>query len=356
MEYSTGRRGVNILNRAYNVSKVLFSSLLDNADNYRRVLAGKPAVFFGPFVGEFGWEVLFWQGWVRKVCKEDFVGWRRIACSYEGHDNFYPYCEFESHVIDFDSLGMSRRNYISDYWKLADSKDNAVDVAVSGEGFVNYAEQNLRIFREKYNKNVKFIIPWKRNTYKGLVFGSDIHKDRKYRISFQNQCFDKLAPTEHYKDLFNEMFPKSEKRIVVFPRSRATRRPDKNWSKENYDRLIELLKNEYSDHQIFIAGDGIGSYYGDRCPEGCLSLIHVEKKVRMGLQLAALNNARFAVGGMSGAILFSCMAKCPTLTWGIPEQHDRYHRENALKTKLEYIPYIQVKPEVIIKKLRELSY
>ena len=27
-------------------------------------------IFAGPFVGEFGWELMFWHGWLRKIKQE----------------------------------------------------------------------------------------------------------------------------------------------------------------------------------------------------------------------------------------------------------------------------------------------
>jgi hypothetical protein len=50
----------------------------------------KKVVIFGPFVGEFGWELLFWQGWVRKVSRSEFRDYWKVAVSYPGREVFYP--------------------------------------------------------------------------------------------------------------------------------------------------------------------------------------------------------------------------------------------------------------------------
>lgn len=42
----------------------------------------KPTVFFGPFVGELGWEMLFWQGLVRKMSRGHFRDHDRIAAIF----------------------------------------------------------------------------------------------------------------------------------------------------------------------------------------------------------------------------------------------------------------------------------
>jgi hypothetical protein len=49
--------------------------------------------FAGPWVGEFGWELCCWQGWLRRRAR---LGDRIIACSRPGHEALY-----EDFAIDF---------------------------------------------------------------------------------------------------------------------------------------------------------------------------------------------------------------------------------------------------------------
>ena len=47
-------------------------------------------VFFGPFVGEFGWEMLYWHAWVNKVSNGKFKNYKKIVASFSGRESFYP--------------------------------------------------------------------------------------------------------------------------------------------------------------------------------------------------------------------------------------------------------------------------
>lgn len=54
----------------------------------------------GPWVGEFGWELMSWQGYLRKLAKQfDEV----IVCGQGGHDYFYR--DFASEYIPYDRSG-----------------------------------------------------------------------------------------------------------------------------------------------------------------------------------------------------------------------------------------------------------
>jgi hypothetical protein len=74
-------------------------------------------VFFGPFVGEFGWELLAWQGWVRKVCRNEYKDYHKIVCSFPGHYPLYPdtdeYIPLPQWLVD---TKLPARAYITDCW------------------------------------------------------------------------------------------------------------------------------------------------------------------------------------------------------------------------------------------------
>ena len=80
-------------------------------------MQSKKVVIFGPFVGEFGWELLFWQGWVLRACRETFSDYHKVAVSYPGREPFYPAVDrFIPLPEEFLNLGVSARNYICDGW------------------------------------------------------------------------------------------------------------------------------------------------------------------------------------------------------------------------------------------------
>src|SRR5258708_38385520 len=75
-------------------------------------------VFFGPFIGEFGWELLFWQGWVRKMCRNEFRNHHKVVASYPGRQAFYPYADEVWPLPErFLNLKVSGHSYFTDGWR-----------------------------------------------------------------------------------------------------------------------------------------------------------------------------------------------------------------------------------------------
>ena len=64
-------------------------------------------VFCGPWIGEFGYEIVFWQGKLRKYLKENHRDDEIIVIGPMGHDFFYEYADKYIHLgEDFvDSFG-----------------------------------------------------------------------------------------------------------------------------------------------------------------------------------------------------------------------------------------------------------
>ena len=76
-------------------------------------------VFFGPWIGEFGWEFMHWHAWVNEVCQSKFKNYRKIVSTYPGREPFYPAADdFIFLPRDILNLQISARNYISDYWEI----------------------------------------------------------------------------------------------------------------------------------------------------------------------------------------------------------------------------------------------
>ena len=72
--------------------------------------------FAGPFIGEFGWELCYWQGWLRKIKKDFLQKDELIICSYPGR---YPLYEFADKFLElpqwFLNKKYSQRGYLLDF-------------------------------------------------------------------------------------------------------------------------------------------------------------------------------------------------------------------------------------------------
>jgi len=332
-------------------------------------------VFFGPFIGEFGWELVYWQGWVKEVSKTIFKDCYKIVSSYPGRYPFYPYAdEFWPHTQEFTSILVSQRDYITDYWKNGLPKGN---ITVKKYRFglypyykvIPYTTNEPRIdisnivytmlcsYKERLPEDTLYFMPFTLNKCPkyNIIFGTTIKanpiKDADFvtkKIDLKYQALEKISSTKKGKDFLNKIVNKKNNLIAIFPRRRSVRRPDKNWAKDKYIKLIELLKNFLNgEYTIALLGEPGGAYFDDTPLEDCLDLINISSEIRLDTQIAFLERADLAIGGMSGAILFALACGCPALTFGFEEQRERYYQENYLNTRFIYYPDINPEPEEI---------
>lgn len=315
-------------------------------------------VFFGPFLGEFGWEASYWHAWVRKMCRERYKNYRKIAASYLGREPFYQDVdEFWSHPSEIKDLKISQRGYITDFWikNLPESNvKNKADKNIS-----QYADRLLKKYKEKLPKDTIFYVPHKLNLYymngKKYFFGIPTFKLLKiYRvpktisIDPKHQLFEILNPTQKGEQEFKEIFNLNKRIIALFPRYRSTRRIDKNWQKDKYDLLIKGLQKKYPQHTIGIFGTPEGAYYAEEVPNGCIDLIHLPDEKRFDIQLAALQQSDIAVGSVSGALRTVQLTGCPIVEWGWGAyQKLAIEGENFLKTRSVYWPDMNPSVETI---------
>lgn len=333
------------------------------------MMSSEKTVFFGPFIGEFGWELLFWQGWVRKVCKAEFRDHRKIVCSTPGREPFYPHVDEFWNVPDsFRRLKPSYHGYYTDGWRngfpgvqvetyrlvpalrslsrLRRPHPVWIESPIDSPDIEPQADDMLAEFRQRLPDDTLFFVPWKKNHYApdNLEFGlflppgtvptSGMELIRS--IPFEHQLLEFLEPTARGTENFRRLVPHERKLILVFPRCRAIRRADKNWSRQNYAQLIRRLQERWPQHPVAICGEPGGAYFADTVPDRCIDLINVEPELRMDTQVAAMKQSAFALGSMSGAVLVTLAAGSPTLIWGFLSSQARYHRENFMGTPLIY--------------------
>ena len=327
-------------------------------------------VIFGPFVGEFGWELLFWQGWVRKICsKNEFRNFHKVAISFPGRFPFYPYVdEFRSLPTNILELNISSRNYITDGWR-----DGFPGKAISYETNIFKMVKDLSTLRrpqkkineepwqgpsveihvaeyiEKLKKEyssadvLKIFSPTRINEFDGLRFGFNCDSEPRYfykpenifPIPFEEQNLEKIL----YSNISVEITNKSSKKIIsIFPRQRTFRREDKNWDEAKYLDVIDYLIEQ--GYLVAIHGEPNGAYFSDLKRDNLLNLINLDSEYRLNTQIYVLNHSLLAFGAMSGATLMSLATGCPTIIFGYSSEKRRYEKENYLKTPLVYLPTI----------------
>lgn len=310
-------------------------------------------VFFGPFIGEFGWEYSYWHAWVNKVCKEDFKDYRKIVSSYPGRESFYPYAdEYLPHSKEYMDYFISCNGYITDYWKDGFPRPNT-SITKKFVGLIPYeswifiskpenqvcvhniANKLLEECKKNLPQDTIFFTPFNICEYKSMKFGVEVNAEvtsdidiNQIPIPFSKQDFEILEPTIKAKEIVSDYLKENDKLIAIFPRNRAQRRVDKNWSKDKYLELIAYYKLHFPEYKIGIFGAPDQAFFDDGVPSNTLDFINLEESQRMNIQIAALKHADLAVGSLSGAMLVARASGVPTLSWSLKRDHDRFHGEN----------------------------
>jgi hypothetical protein len=343
----------------------------------------KKVVIFGPFVGEFGWELLFWQGWVKKACRELYVDHYKVAVSYPGRGPFYPDVDEFIPLPDYlFTTGLSARNYICDGWIdgfpgsalsyrwnfINAWKDviqgkrphkTAIEKKWEGPSIFPLVSTFCDELDQKFSSNaeVHFVSPWRMNEIGGLHFGwrnpSDLtlygRSNNVTKIEFKDQILERIHPIGEYK----HQYIGSKSKVAVFPRKRGFRREDKNWGEDKYRKLIGSLQD--SGYEVAILGDKNGAYFVNNPPNGVVDLVNIEDSERLNTHLHYLTNASYAIGAMSGATLMALAAGTPTVIFGYPNEQMRYHYENYLNTPLFYISEMDPTVNEVINAVNKLA-
>ena len=157
-------------------------------------------------------------------------------------------------------------------------------------------------------------------------------------ITFSEQKFEILKPNTSGREKIRKYLNPEDKLIAIFPRNRTIRRSDKNWNKENYIKLISLLKEKYEDYKIGIFGSPGQAYFDDNIPKGTIDFINLPFDQIMNIQVAALQQSKIAIGSLSGAMVVARGCGVPALTWGLKRDAARFYDENQNNIETIFYP------------------
>lgn len=353
-------------------------------------------VFFGPFIGEFHWEIACWQGWVRRICIEKFANFRKIACSYSGRAGLYPEVdEFISVPRTFDEEHKKHAvQYIIKGWRngLPGSKEIRIvpkKEFKNGMPHVSYleeeyfkiapgpnvepnAESMLKKIKEQLPKNTVYYVPWKYNKIASdkLEFGLLPAEHPKMKVyhplpiekrlliepitnDFQSAKF--LTSIKIGRDELDKLIDRNKNLVSLFPRFRLNYRT-RNWAKQKYLSLIEKLQTAFPDLQIAIIGEPGGAYFDNGVPPGTIDLINVTEKDRTAIQIAALEKSIFSFGSSSGGLNLAYYTGCPILKWSNPKDVATDISSQILSTPVKIIPTTHPEVEDVYSEILNFSH
>jgi hypothetical protein len=220
----------------------------------------------GPWVGEFGWELFCWQGYVRKLSKNYD---KTIVIGRPNQKLLYE--DFCDEYIDFDPKGFK-----TDSWSCHDCiKPNDL---INKIPHTDYLDGNFDIgFR--YGQNGAFDI-------KGLFNQQEFIK---YQSNSLNCGYD----------------------IIFHCRNKSTG-SDRNWEKEQWVELFNLLGYDF---KIACIGNAEAFHINGSDDLRGISLSDL---------VSVMNNSKLIIGPSSGPMHLASLSGLKHLVWSSEHNRDRY--------------------------------
>ena len=238
----------------------------------RRVLVA------GPYVGEFGHELMEWQAWVRALAPR----YQEVhVLAYPGRDVLYPGCTVHSHGISLEKAGYKHGRFAPDYLDGI-AKSKAAEL-----GLKDYDLLGIRQVCTRHHR--RFIL---------------------------RPDFEALAPAERAAPPVFD---------VAFHFRRVKKEgPDtlRNYPEEQCNRLAELSLQ--AGLKVCCIGHPSYSY----CPEGVQDC----RSEDLGESIRTIASSRILVGELSGPSHLAQLCEIPILIWA-PDQWriDNCNRWNVFK-------------------------
>jgi hypothetical protein len=222
------------------------------------------------FVGEFGYELLNWQGVIRKLRHKLDKENRFVICSRKGLNNFYEYCDEYIEISDIDTY------------------KNSIANGYLGEGLNPNEFKKLIFERLMPTDNEKeYFLSSNRITHHGLTFG---YGGLYLNLDLNNNMFAKILPDLSQKDKIKEELGFDIEKEPYILIQAATRSRGKT---KEYFPLEQMLSGIETGYKIVLLGFDtlrkLDSYSDLSCisnfisykannfvPQGCL--IHYAKK------------------------------------------------------------------------------
>lgn len=233
----------------------------------------------GPWVGEFGWELFTWQGYVRKQSK-NFE--KTIVISKTGHE--FLYSDFCDEFIRFELP----KGYYSDSWFCRDINMNVVSTQHLLINFIKKLDFNHRLDPNIICNNM-FLLPGDGRAKIGKYF-----YDQEY-VLYKSNTIDK-----HYD-------------IILHPRNKGVG-DKRNWGKDKWESLVDKLKK---DHSIAIIGN-----------DEAFSLSDVDDYRNKSIEdtVSLLNRTKLIAGQSSGPLHLASLCGTPQLIWSSEHNRIRYEK------------------------------
>tara|TARA_R110001583_G_scaffold33738_12_gene113850 strand:- start:505 stop:1344 length:840 start_codon:yes stop_codon:yes gene_type:complete len=264
-------------------------------------------LFAGPWVGEFGWELFCWHGYIRSLSRF----YDKTICVSTKHSKFL-YDDFCDHFISFSP---DSGEYKDSFYKVGFdvTKDLIHDLLMKSG--LDPEQSRISILTPR-----RIGDPPRTHFAESFRFGAHdiVPMYKKYGM-----------PKEKFKDF-----------IILHARDRSLRSSD-NWPVKNWNFLVDKLKEKG-----YINIVSIGLKNESMHIEGTTDMRECEH----GVLLDLLASAKCIFGPSSGAIHLASLCGCPQIVWTTEYNFDRYTKNwNPFGAKVVFLSEygLQPKPQYV---------
>lgn len=236
----------------------------------------------GPWVGEFGWELFCWQGYVRNLSKNYD---KTIVIGRP--TNEFLYSDFADEYIKFDP-----ESFKTDAWRCHGAK--SAKHIIDNTTHTDYLSGNFDIGM-RYTQN-------------GVVDTKNLFFSEQTFINYQS---DKEIPEPFNKDGYD----------IIFHCRNKTTGPERNWS---YEQWVELKKHIGENKKIACIGNN--------------EAFHIPntddlRNIDLDVLVSVMNKSKLILGPSSGPIHLASLCGLKHLVWSTEYNRVRYEKDwNPLKT------------------------
>lgn len=257
----------------------------------------------GPWIGEFGWELFAWQGYVRALSEK----FDQTICISSPHSKFI-YEDFCDEFLSFTP--MDKGGYKDSFFRTDFKMNKKILLDILKQSKIDIKQKNTTLF-----------VPKRIGDPPRTHFSEPMNL-AQYSLSPK---YVKFADNKN-----------KEKTVLVHARNRKLRSKD-NWSVEKWEELVSLLK------EIDLSVISIG------LKKEAMHIPGTEDKRECDQEelLKIISSSECIFGQSSGAMHLSTLCGCPQVVWSDMYNFDRYTKNwNPFDVDVLFLAEQEWQPEV----------
>ena len=298
-------------------------------------------IIFGPWCGEFSYELSWWNPEIRKIKNDDFKDWHAVHIGFKGRramykdfiDDYIPYPKKLEETLKYPAVG----------------GEHIIDVGeVIPDQLKDFMYKIVESYQEEYDEVRPYMSdPTSFNNSKRIYDEEPFGEYINYKVN--SKMYDEI------KTKIDNYFSNGKDTIALMARIRDRNRGENtggcylNWNTDSWEIFLDRVINELDTNIVVISistngsGGGAMSFEGTKLYENNKDRLMVinfdDDDDSLDRQLALLKVTKCSIYGASGAAVLPFFIKTPTFTQQTKEEGFRlkYKWERDLTDNLKNI-------------------